>query len=169
MTEKYLNKILFNRRKLKMETGKYELKKTNPSAALVEKAIAKIYSASSRQNEIPSPEGCFEALKHLLYERPGMLLDLASILEIKNDETVSTAYQVVYDAVKKYFSVDLSIEDGYSKGSGFSSVRVTAPDDSKPDDPPSFPPLAPKQVIALKINKPVKEKSLEQLCQEIIC
>ena len=44
--------------KLKMETEKYELKyglkKGSFSAALVEKAIAAIYSAVSRQNEIPS-------------------------------------------------------------------------------------------------------------------
>ena len=90
-------------------------------------------------------------------------------MEIKNDGEVSTAYQAVYTTVKKYFSVDFSIGDGYSKRSEFCSVRVIAPDDSKPDDPPSFPPLAPKPVLNPKTNGHVKEKSLEQLCQGIIC
>ncbi|MEK6905746.1 MAG: hypothetical protein AABX24_05075 [Nanoarchaeota archaeon] len=157
-----------------METEKYELKyglkKGSFSAALVEKAIAAIYSAVSRQNEIPSLHGTLDSLKQILYGRPEMLSDLASILEIKNDENVSTAYLAVYDAVKRfYLGVGFGIEEGYSKGSGFSSVRIIASDDSKSDDPPSFPPLAPKQVLNPKINGPVKEKSLEQLCHGIIC
>ena len=155
---------------MKMETKKYELKKGNPSAALVEKAIATIYSAGSRKNEISSFQGTLDSLKQILYGRPEMLLDLASCLEIKNDGEVSTAYQAVYDAVKRYYlGVDLTMRDDYSKRSKSCSVRVTAPDDSKPDDPPSFPPLAPKQVLNPKINGHVKEESLEQLCQGIIC
>ncbi|MBU0470754.1 MAG: hypothetical protein KKA62_04010 [Nanoarchaeota archaeon] len=148
-----------------MESEKYGLNEENISTAAVEKAIAQIYSAGDRRNEIPSLSGALESLNQAFYERPECLLDLASDLGFKKAPDVSTAYQMIYSIVKRYYlDTGLIASDDYSKIIELNSSGVIFPKGFGSDDPPSFPPLAPKQVIRVEINRPVKEKSLEQLC-----